>query len=431
MSRVVIVGGGLAGCGCAVRVAKLGHDVTLIERGPVVGGDLRPVQHDGFTWDSGVGSTTLPAALRDLFKKSGRPLARELDLIQLPVLREHRFADGSAVTLPAHSRVGLRAAIDDGLGPGLGQRYADWVAGFAEVWEVVRSEMLEHAYAPAHASRRLKSLLRDRRTLHRRLGTLKDPRLQAIGAHPLVAGGQDPRLVPWWLGFGHQVEQVFGAWTVPGGLGALAQLLDKRLGERRVRVVTDTPVLDVEVVSGAVTGVRTATGVEPADVVVCAVDPGTLPVLAPAVVRTRPALPPSLTHLGLTGVVPSLAHETVLHGEATLTITPGRAPAGSAAWTVATRGGSGDVVDALAKHGLDVREQVAYRVDRSPADQVARLGGSSYGVRWQGRRTPSTQLLGRTPVVGLYTAGASATIWPTLPLVALTSSVVCELVGPA
>ncbi|MFT4008890.1 MAG: NAD(P)/FAD-dependent oxidoreductase [Nocardioidaceae bacterium] len=430
MARVIVAGGGLAGCASAVRLAKLGHTVTLIERLPVLGGDLRPVERDGFVWDSGVSATTLPAALRDLFKKSGRPLARELDLVQLPALREHRFADGSRVVLPAQSRVALRAAIDDGLdagpstglGTGLGQRFADWVDGFAEAWELVRSELLEHAYAPAHTSKRLTALLRDRRTLHRSLEALKDERLKAIGAHPFVAGGHDPRQIPWWLGFVHHVEQVFGAWTVSDGMGALATLLEKRLGERRVRVVTETPVLDIETQAGAVTGVRTAAGVEAADVVVCAVDPRTLPALAPLVARTRPASAPSRTYLGLSGDTPTLAHETVLHGDASLTITTGRSPDGQAAWTVSAHGLASDVLDALADHGLDVRDQVVCRIDRP---------GPAHGVLWQGRSTPSRQLLGRTPIAGLFTAGASATIHASLPFTALTSSVVCELVGPA
>ena len=37
-----------------------------------------PVSEDGFTWDGSATSTLLPAALRDLFRKSGRPLEPEL-----------------------------------------------------------------------------------------------------------------------------------------------------------------------------------------------------------------------------------------------------------------------------------------------------------------------------------------------------------------
>src|SRR3712207_8412214 len=44
--------------------------------------------------------------------------------------------------------------------------------------------------------------------------------------------------VPAWMGLVDYLEQNFGTWTMPGGLGALADLLTKRLGERRDRKST-------------------------------------------------------------------------------------------------------------------------------------------------------------------------------------------------
>src|SRR3546814_20941783 len=81
------------------RTAPLFPDTTLcrslVERLDRVGGVLGYVEQDGYRWDSGPGSTALPAVLRDLFRKSGRPLERELELVPLDPVREHRFEDGS------------------------------------------------------------------------------------------------------------------------------------------------------------------------------------------------------------------------------------------------------------------------------------------------------------------------------------------------
>jgi UDP-galactopyranose mutase len=38
--RVVVIGGGLGGLAAAVRLAKLGHAVTLLERGEQLGGAI-------------------------------------------------------------------------------------------------------------------------------------------------------------------------------------------------------------------------------------------------------------------------------------------------------------------------------------------------------------------------------------------------------
>jgi len=94
MARVVVVGGGIGGTASAARLAKLGHDVTLVEARDRLGGAIGFLEQDGYRWDTGPTSTALPAVLRDLFRKSGRPLERELELVPVQPLREHRFEDG-------------------------------------------------------------------------------------------------------------------------------------------------------------------------------------------------------------------------------------------------------------------------------------------------------------------------------------------------
>src|SRR5204863_5788202 len=112
--------------------------------------------------------------------------------------------------------------------------------------------------------------------------------------------------------------------------------------------------------------------------------------------------------------------------------TLGRAPEGHHAWTIHTRGRHDeDPVGVLARHGLDVRDQVVSRNDLSPRDLVERWGGSPLGVRWQGRGTVRQRIGPRTPIPGVYAAGASATPGSGLPYVGLSAAQVAELVGPA
>ena len=65
MARVVVIGGGLGGCASAARLAKLGHDVTLVERLDHLGGAIGFLEQDGYRWDTGPTSTALPAVIRD------------------------------------------------------------------------------------------------------------------------------------------------------------------------------------------------------------------------------------------------------------------------------------------------------------------------------------------------------------------------------
>jgi UDP-galactopyranose mutase len=226
------------------------------------------------------------------------------------------------------------------------------------------------------------------------------------------------------------VEQRFGAWTVGGGMAGLADALVSRLATRKVEVRAGVEARDLVLRGGRAVAVSTDVGELDADVVVVACDPRRLPALAPLVQRTMPAMPPVVTHVGLEGDVPDLAHETVLHGagkEPQLTVRTS-----GAAWTLLGRGRvDEDLLTTLARRDLDVRAQVVTRVDRSPRDLVEAWGGSPYGVLWQGRQTAFRRLGPATPVPGVYAAGAHATPGAGLPYVGLSAALVAQLVGPA
>jgi phytoene dehydrogenase-like protein len=441
VARVVVVGGGFGGMAAAARLAKLGHEVTLLERSDHLGGALTTVEQDGFAWDAGPSSTLLPAVVRDLFRKSGRPLEREVDLQALPLVREHRFADGTSVRLPGGSRAAQLDAFDE-LGHGLGQQWVDHVASYGDPWELLRKEWYERPYDPDVAPRELTALLDRRESLHKRLHrTFRDERLRLVAGHRLVMDGHDLRDAPVLAGVDVYLEQRFGAWTVPGGLAALGTAMADRLALRGVTVLTGTSATDLVVREGRVAAVQVAgggvaTGEVDADLVVVAIDPRRLPALAAYVRRTVPAFPPVVCHVGLDGSgeeLPDLPHEVALHGDPLLVVrTGGRAPDGGAAWTVLARGRiAEDVLTALARHGLDVRRQVVTRVDRTPRDLVEAWGGSPHGVQWQGPRTARTRLGPRTPIAGVLTAGAHATTGSGLPFAGLSAALVAEVVGRA
>ena len=179
-------------------------------------------------------------------------------------------------------------------------------------------------------------------------------------------------------------------------------------------------------------GVRTEQGVVDTDLVVCAIDPRRLPALASYVERTMPAIPPVICHVGIVGPVPDLPSEVVLHGDPMLVVrTGGQAPEGAHAWTVLGRGRlAEDVMTALQRAGIRVRDQVEVRVDRSPLQLVQEWGGSPYGVLWQGRNTVSRRLGPRTPVENVFMAGAHATPGAGLPSVGLSAALVAQVVGP-
>ena len=52
-SRVVVLGGGLAGISAALTLADAGLEVTLLERRPHLGGLTTSIERDGYSFDNG------------------------------------------------------------------------------------------------------------------------------------------------------------------------------------------------------------------------------------------------------------------------------------------------------------------------------------------------------------------------------------------
>lgn len=432
MARVVVIGGGFGGMASAARLAKLGHEVTLVEQLPKLGGALAFVESDGFAWDAGATSTLLPGVLRDLFRKTGRPLERELELVPREIIREHFFDDGSSVALPGGTR-GAQIDALDSLAPGLGDRWAAYVDSFADDWELLRRNYFERPWRPDITDKAVLDLLQSRDNLAKRVKkAFKDKRLRLLATHPFVFEGHDPRDVPAWNGLVSYLEQNLGAWTVVGGMGRIVEVLEDRLATRKVEVLTDTEAHDVVLRQGRAVAVSTSRGALDADHVVCAIDPRQIPALADHVRRTLPALPPVVCHLGLTGDdLPELPVEAVFHGDPMLVVRAGaRAPDGARAVTIMGRGLlSEDIVIALVRRGLNLRKHVEVRLDRSPRAQVQQWRSSPMGVLWQGRSTMRERLTTRTPVPGIYAAGAHALPGAGLPYVGLSAALVAQEIG--
>jgi protoporphyrinogen/coproporphyrinogen III oxidase len=70
--RVAVIGGGLAGLAAAARLRQLGAMPVVFERESAVGGVVRTVQRDGWTFDLGPAVAAEPAAaVRDMLDASG------------------------------------------------------------------------------------------------------------------------------------------------------------------------------------------------------------------------------------------------------------------------------------------------------------------------------------------------------------------------
>lgn len=491
MSRVVVVGGGLGGLAVAARLARMRHRVTVVERSDTVGGKVGTYTQDGFSFDTGPSLVTLPATLRDLFLKTGKPLEESLELVALDPLAHYRFADGTELDVPNNGVGGVAQAFQEALGGQAGRQWHRFHEQAERLWSITRGPFVESALeGPAAlaslAWRRPVDLLRIApwRTL-RDVGraSFTDSRQQTFLERYATYTGSDPRRAPAVLAVVPYVEHTFRGWYVAGGLRRIIDAVAERARQRGVEIVVGNEVVRISTAAGRVDGVVLADGRRlEADIVVSDVDARDLyetllpcePALRP-LRRATPSLSGFVLLLAVRGRTPGLRHHTVLFGsdydaemnavfgpdakpapDPTLYISapPGTAPEGDEAWFVlvnAARHGTSSgcvdwdapgvasayaahLLDRLAARGLDVRQRLVFMQVRTPADlgrETGSVDGAIYGTSSNGWRAAFLRARNRSPVPGLFVVGGSAHPGGGVPMVLMSAAITADLIGRA
>ncbi len=470
MSRVVVAGAGVGGLACALRLARAGHAVTVVEQGAAPGGKCARVQRGGFRFDAGPSLLTMPWLVTEL-------LGDAVELVRVEPVTRYRFADGSSVELSADLPRALEAL--EAWSSGAGEDWARLLRICAGMW---RASLPVLGGPPPWPPRRPRpgdappdprALLRVRpwhtlRTLAR--ATVRDPRLRLVVERFATYAGADPRRAPAALAVAGYVEHAFGAWHVRGGIYAIVEALVEQLreagGELRLGVRAEAvtlaggataPLWGSRGTRARVAGVRTSAGALPADAVVFNGD-------APA--RGERSLSGFALLLGLRGREAGRAHheirfpadydaefddlfvarrpvrEPTLYLAASWVSDGGEAPADGENLFVLANAPSGGVdwdaeggpyeAALLARLGL-APERVRFVIRRTPADlerETGALGGAIYGIAPHGRlgtlRRPPNAVQG---VRGLWRVGGTTHPGGGLPLVLLGGRTVAREIG--
>jgi UDP-galactopyranose mutase len=320
MEPVVVIGGSLAGLAAAARLAKLGHQVELVERTDRLGGRWAAASlPTGTVVDDAPAVLGFPAPWRDLFRKSGRPLEAELArlgyaLVPAPAALV-AFAEGSALTWPA-DRAGQAAALSAAYGSAVAMAWQELVDRLDQVWQTLRPLGWEAALdGDAQLTYQVRRRLLGRQTLAGLARSLPHPHLEALVRSVAYRQGSVPERTPAWVAVELSLQRTFGRWQLQpieddgdrsvGRSSVLAEALAARLLLRQVRVRTGCTVTAIRLAGGRVAGVSTTAGDLPAAAVVGTIDPwrtfgSLLPPVAKRTLRRlhslQPAGAPTVVH---------------------------------------------------------------------------------------------------------------------------------------
>lgn len=263
MPKSVVIGGGFGGMATALRLRALGHDVTLVERQPDLGGRARIFHQDGFSFDAGPTVITAPHLFAELFELFNKRLEDYVSLKNLELWYRFYFPDGHHLDY-CHAEKMPELIAD--LSPQDAKNYPAFLAHTQEIFKMAYEGL---ASSPMHDFKTTLMHVPDMLRLgcfnsvyHKAGQYFKDPRVrQAFSIQPLLLGGNPLETTSIYLLI-HALEQKWGVHFPEGGTGALVLALEKLMREENIEILTHTTINGVKRRSKSITSLSTDTGAQ-------------------------------------------------------------------------------------------------------------------------------------------------------------------------
>ena len=276
--RAVVIGAGFAGIATALRLRKLGYEVTLLERLQSLGGRAQVFERGGYRHDAGPTVITAPFLFDELFELFDEKLEDHLQFVPLDPFYRFHFADGS--------QFDYRASIEDTLteirrfNPDDADGYLKLLEKSKRVYDVGFKQLVHRPFTRVwDMVKQIPALLMLKcyRSVSQMVNShLKHPLIrQAFSIHPLLVGGNPFKTTAIYTLI-HYLERRWGVFFCMGGTGKLVEELGKLMDRHGIKTQFGADVDEIILDGKRATGVRLNSGETlDADIVVFGGDPET------------------------------------------------------------------------------------------------------------------------------------------------------------
>ena len=272
----IVIGSGFGGIATALRLKAKGHQVTIIEKHPDLGGRARVFRKDGFVFDGGPTVITAPYLINELFELFQKDPKDYIQLSPLKIWYQFIFEDKTKFNYSGDETEMKnqieKLSIKDVRG------YEKLVTFTKKIFDKGFTELADVPFdKPFVMLQQLPALLKLKsyKSVYSLVSSyIQNEKLRRmLSMHPLLVGG-NPFTTTSIYGLILYLEKKWGIHYSMGGTGNIIKGLEKLMNEVGINIIKNSEVNKIISEKDKITGVQinNETNID-ADNVICNADP--------------------------------------------------------------------------------------------------------------------------------------------------------------
>jgi phytoene desaturase len=258
MKVIDIIGSGFSSLSAACYLAKSGVEVNLYEKNRAIGGRARTLVLNDFCFDMGPSWYWMPDVFESFFADFDRKCSDYYDLIKLSPAYRVYFSDSTFVDIPDNLQ-DIYVLFEE-IEPGSAEKLRKFLSDAKYHYEVaIKDIVYKPGLSPLEMVSRktLSKPGRFFRNISREIrNNFKSEKLIQILEFPVLFLGATPEKTPLFYSFMNHADFALGTWYPKGGMNRIVKAMESLLLELGGKIHTDSPVEEILVEAGKVTGLR-------------------------------------------------------------------------------------------------------------------------------------------------------------------------------
>ncbi len=260
--KAIIIGAGIGGLTTALRLKKLGYDVSVFEKNEKPGGKANEINESGFRFDTGPSLFTMPWVLEELFNDLGIKIKDFLEYNKLDILCKYFYCDGTVINAYSEKNKFIKEMTDKTLDTS--ESFKKYFNYTHDIYDLTHKIFLENSLTEIKTYFNLDSLkslfnlskIDTNRTMAKANSKyFKDPKTLQLFNRYATYNGSNPFKAPATLNIISHVENEKGGYFINGGIYKLVEALTSLCVNEGIELYFNTPVKNISVFNNKITGI--------------------------------------------------------------------------------------------------------------------------------------------------------------------------------